>query len=104
MARAGSNAGAGRQLDLNSLEARLRAIDSERQQVLGQIRKFIDHAKRLVKSTANPSLNRRVRRRVVKANTRRRKRRMSPEARKRISEAQKKRWAANRAQAKEKKH
>lgn len=97
MARSGS-AGAGT-LDLAHLQAKLSVLDRERQKVVNQIQQFITHAKRLIQSSGGSAEKVRTRgsRRAI---TKRRRGRLSAAARKRISMAQKKRWAAQRASQK----
>lgn len=92
MARSGS-AGAGT-LDLAHLQAKLGVLDRERQKVVDQIRQVINRAERLIapRGAAN-----RGRTTPSGGAVARKRNRLSPAARKRISEAQKKRWAAQRA-------
>ena len=97
MARSGS-AGAGT-LDLAHLQAKLGALDKERQKVVDRIQQFINHATRLIQRSGGSAEKGRTgsSRRVA---GKPRRSRLSAAARKRISAAQKKRWAAQRASQK----
>jgi hypothetical protein len=75
-------------------EVRLKEIDAERQQIFSAFPE-------LRSGTASGERQPRAARTgAAKAGTARKRRRMSAEARKRISDAQKRRWAAHRAKEK----